>query len=241
LIVLTAADFAIIDFIKSMYIDNLVRAVVSGRVGYKYTVHSGVPQGCLLSATFFVIAFNTFLVRAAAGDLGGVLQSINDLLPLYQAFCVLKNMSGLQTNFPKCIIVLVGVVFSSNRVEIIRDWLQVHIYESSSLVIGKWGKYLGIVLGPGGGELTWIQAEQQWQQREATLANSQRASSLLVSMYITRVAAALGHIVQLIFIPTSISKAYNSSACTIPFGTPSPPTSSSMSSLSSNSPNQPPS
>jgi hypothetical protein len=67
-----------------MHIDNLVYAVVSGRVKYMYTVLSGVLQGCPLSATLFGMALNMFLVlahslgivklmvRAARDDLGRV-------------------------------------------------------------------------------------------------------------------------------------------------------------------------
>jgi hypothetical protein len=99
LIVLTAAcvSEALINLSIALRADNRVCVVVDGTVRSMYPVMSGALQGCPMSATVFVIAFHMFLVhvrsvgdvnfilRAAVGDLGGVLQSIRDIIPLCYA------------------------------------------------------------------------------------------------------------------------------------------------------------
>jgi hypothetical protein len=145
----------------------------------------------------------------AADDLGGVPQTIYDLIPLLKACNIWKSIGGLATNPPKCVIVPSERECSDNRVEIIRDWLQVHVHEWSTLVIRNCGTHLGFILGPGGGKLTCLQAERKWLVRATALASSQHAASLLISMCNSHVVTVLGYIAQLVCVPISIHKAEN--------------------------------
>jgi hypothetical protein len=142
-------------------------------VCFMLCVFSGVLQGCPVSATLFVIAMNIFLqrvhtlqlqssiIRAAADDIGGVLQSIEHLIPLYDAVHLFQNISGLHANPPKCIMVPLGQRFKLSLVDSIRSWLIVHVPAWAGLTIRDWGKYLGFMLGLAGGGMMWVLAESK--------------------------------------------------------------------------------
>jgi hypothetical protein len=60
------------------------------------------------------------------------------------------------------------------------------------------------MLGPGGGALCWLLAERKDSARAAILAQPQRAISLAISLYNSRVALVLGYVAQLICVPDSL-------------------------------------
>jgi hypothetical protein len=126
---------------------------------------------------------------------------IRHLIPLEQACILLKRVSNLTLNPPKCFMVPFGKLMTLSVIDVMCEWFICHVPNWASLAIKSSAKYLGFFLRPKGGSNMWCSAIAKWQDRAAILSNSQRTSTLVIPIYNSRCVPILGYIAQLIPLP----------------------------------------
>eukprot|EP00959_Pyramimonas_sp_CCMP1952_P201813 4220128-Pyramimonas_sp.AAC.1 len=117
---------AVLKFVGFLYEAIEGVAVSMGLRVHLYWVRSGIIQGCALSGSLYAIASSTFLyhlvrvieetgrglVRACADDIGGTLQSIEDLAWVALVMREAELVANLVLKIQKCHIVPLSASFS---------------------------------------------------------------------------------------------------------------------------------
>ena len=192
-----------------LYTDCQVFIFGSSFSGPVFTVHSGVLQGCPMSATLFVIAIqphlsltNSKLLRgelvcACADDVLTVLRTAASLIWVYYCFRFLARVSGLVIEPTKLHFIPLSSRPTLQLIETFRNHLLVHTPDWAGAKIGYCIKYLGFFLGPRSAASKWRSQIEKYNQRCLALSLSQRSASIVLPIYCSHVISVLSYIGQL--------------------------------------------
>lgn len=134
--------------------------------------------------------------RAAADDVGVALETRAALVPLRWRFQVVERAAGLRFKPHKCALAPLWAPFSPamefemrrGLVEVIPDWGRSNIVSAA--------RYLGFLMGPGGGARSWAAPVAKWTGRAARIGASGAPAGVAAQLYSTIAMPVLGYIVQ---------------------------------------------
>jgi hypothetical protein len=129
-----------------------------------------------------VLVMIGFILRAIADDVCAIVPSIAHLKTLAPAFRLLKSISGIVLNAPKCVMVRLGKPFKPSLIDDIRFWLSRRVSEWANMAMNTCGKYLGFQLGPSGASQMWTRAVYKCEARADIIATFQRSPNLLTPL-----------------------------------------------------------
>ena len=210
-LVLQAAGLpaGILRFVDHLYSNNFCSISLGGRIFRGFELQAGIRQGCPLSPALFALATGTLLrrlrrldpttmQRAYADDLAMVMPHLMRALPhLAGTFHEFADISGLVLNLGKTVIVpLAPVDLQALRLSIVANcpgWQGVRVEHQA--------KYLGFILGPARGDLTFdgpfrkvLRRAEEWGRLGVGLFGSATA-------YKTYVISLLTFVLQLDALP----------------------------------------
>ena len=202
-----------INFVKKLYSNAKHYLRFRGRTQYAFTPSAGTKQGCPLSGSLFVMIVDPMLallssrigprdsIRAFADDLAAVIWKIWWTLPgLVHAFDLIAQISHLRLKIKKTVLVPLWKCEVKNlRVlikELIPTWAEIGI--------GFKGKYLGFMLGPGAGNLSWEPAADKWESRARTIRELSVGLLGTILQYNTFAVSCLGFVSQLEHAPIEL-------------------------------------
>jgi hypothetical protein len=99
-------------------------------------------------------------IRGCADDIGAAFSSFKFLSLVAPIFHLAQGAAGLTLKAAKCVIIPLSAPTEVME-PIIRKWLKSCLPAWSQFVVRDWGKYLGVVVGPGGLERSWDDAVQK--------------------------------------------------------------------------------
>ncbi|CAK0845138.1 unnamed protein product [Prorocentrum cordatum] len=150
-------------FIEVLYAFNTCELAMGGSWQQGFVILRGVRQSCPLSPLLFAVATDALLprimrkvpestLRAHADDTALVHQNIWRVLPQIELiFSEFQSMSGLASNVDKTVF----VPLSGENLESTRERLAQAAPLWGSMSVARCGKYLGYVIGPCRGVLSW--------------------------------------------------------------------------------------
>lgn len=194
--------------------------VGEGSLRFFLEVHSGVLQGCPLSALLsnssigpLVCLFTTMVVRSECGlvltcadDLAATLNSLRFLKSIASAFSLSESISDLKLRTRKCVIVLNSIRATPANVSVIRQWLSEHIPAWADLIIGNCARYLGFYMGPTSFCWQWDMPIQKFKQRLESRVASGEPAAFSVRQYSIRAVPVLSYLSQLVLHPHNLSQ-----------------------------------
>ena len=83
------------------------------------------------------------------------MHSIEGLNILRPVFTVLEQCTGLILRLDKGVIVPIATRFNLHVKATFKEWLEFHLLAFSRLRIEGFAKYLGFIVGPGAGGMSW--------------------------------------------------------------------------------------
>ena len=198
-------------YVRALYANNKCVLIVAGKRFDGFGVHSGVRQGCPLSPLLFAVVLELLLLRlervcprsllrAYADDICLVVPDLHDALPhLVRAFTVFASLSGMSLNFTKSIVVPLWVE-DHNR-------LRMRLAENhpawTGIRVQGHARYLGFVLGPERGELSWADPLQKVRDRAAFWADAGLGLTLSTVAWNVHVLPTMMFVAQLDALPTA--------------------------------------
>ena len=201
-------DTKFIQVLKHFYNENRHILKLNGDFFPGVHVRSGVRQGCPLSGILFAMCVDVLLIklqrvmrqgedlRAFADDIGGVFGNYTIALPilavLFQEF---QSISALQLNVKKTVLVPLWPATDTKT-------LRVHIKECCAfwkdIVIDSHCKYLGFVLGPGAGGLSWSKPLAKFEKAVAQWSSLKLGLFLNTLAYNVYMVTLLEYVAQLL-------------------------------------------
>ena len=192
----------ILALIRALYRDCLTLVMFAGAVVGSFFIHSGIKQGCPLSGSIFALAIDPLLraicvrsltrsnvLRAYADDIGVVLMNVLLELPgLIQIFLKWELASLLKLNVKKCALIPLWCA----GVHRLQRWLRRSLPSFSDCAVSNVAKYLGVMLGPGSGNVFWMGLEARLLTRAAEVRASDRGLATRIrqlSVYCTSLIA----------------------------------------------------
>jgi hypothetical protein len=158
----------LINYFKALYVDNACYACLDGDVIFLYNILSGIIQGCPASGTIVVMVADPFLrslkndikgsvSRAYADDIGTLIDQLLKLRPLHSSFKLFERISGLALKPTKCVIIPLGKPPTISFFEAVKEFLREQVPEWTTFDVRDSAEYLGMILGPGGGNnASWL-------------------------------------------------------------------------------------
>ena len=163
----------ILNFIVRLYLENHCSLIIGGARHPGLQLLSGIRQGCPLSPLCFAIAADLLLrrlsrlipdacIRAYADDLAKALESSQSAIPLLvRIFQVYSLIFGLHPNLPKTVLIPLDTFdLDPWHTECCR---QFPVRRNAK--IQHHAKYLGFILGPSRGDLTYDKPLSKFAQR----------------------------------------------------------------------------
>ena len=205
--------------IRNMYRASHAYSVGVGTCDFLFKVLAGVRTGCPLSATLFLLSFNPFVDLInfisdgpkvsvsciCADDVGSVLRALSDIRYQYSVFKLAEKTAAMFLKPSKCFLVVSVCDLSETVRAAIQEWLRENIPEWKDFQIVPAGKYLGVVLGRRGEELTFEGPFEKFQDRIIDLADSTAPTLPTVLRYNERVVSVFSYISQLVPPPRSFN------------------------------------
>ena len=130
----------------------------------------------------------------------GVSPSYKFLVVFAPIFRLAAKVAGLQLNSTKCVIVPLAAPASTCSTSI-QQWLTEHIIDWGEFHISDVGKYLGVILGPLAGELSWELAIVKYWERVCQVAACGLSPQLSILAYNTHDVSVLGYLSQFFWVP----------------------------------------
>ena len=216
-IVGAAAPSGFHDLVKSLYTECLV-FLMNVPTECVFKILSGVLQGCPLSASLFILALQPFLAllcsrlqpdelaRACADDVLTVTSCADSLKWVSMCFEYLGKVSGMWLKFAKVHIVPLARTPSPEFLVEFTEFLHSFVPHFREAQTGFHLKYLGVLLGPRSKPEKWIDQMSKFENRFHELCDVQRAGSLLIPIYNSRILPVLGYLAQMEPIDKDFSK-----------------------------------
>ena len=235
--------------VRNHYTNVEVIVVLNGRGFKTISIQSGIKQGDPSSGSLWALAFDPIIrymiqelpisrLAAYADDVALVAACIVALLvALCPVALVIKGGTSLEINFPKCIAIpghprgvdLVREGISGIIMDVSLDGFSladtIHIVDAVKLIkVQKFGKYLGVMVGPEAMEHQWDGPKAKHCERLALIAGLGLAPIASMSTYNTYVKPVLGHVSQFAALPPELlqreahllSKIFSSPASAFP-------------------------
>ena len=163
----------LLNFLNVLYAGNFCQIVLGGERHQGFNITRGIRQGCPLSPFLFAVASDLLLrtilreipgctLRAYADDTALVHQNIWSVIgKLEEIFDEYERISGLALNAHKTVLVPLAPYVP----EQVRAKLQQHAPLWSAFDIASKAKYLGFIVGPGRGSLSWTSPSRKYMDR----------------------------------------------------------------------------
>jgi len=194
--------------------------VVQGQLKFLFKVHSGVLQGCPLSALLFNFCidhllrlFNVMIVKtqigsvlACADDISATLVSLSALKSMGSAFSLFSRCSGLFLSPRKCVIVLNSVRTTAENIAVVRAWLRDNLPAWANFEIANCARYLGFLMGPTAQCWQWDVPIRKFKSRVEAIAASGEPAAVCVRQYLIRAVPILSYLSQLSLPPPNLSQ-----------------------------------
>ena len=154
---------ALINALKCFYANNVQMIKVKGTQHRSITTRSGIRQGCPLSPLLFAVVadvllrrlnrdFPNCMVRAFADDTAMVLSNFDSQASAaMRLFRQYGSFSGLHLNMPKTVVMPLWSYSSASFMGFLKDTFP----EWSRATASSFGKYLGLMVGPGKKPTAW--------------------------------------------------------------------------------------
>ena len=187
---------------------------------FLFWAFSGVMQGCPLSGSLFVLAFDPFLrklrakidllnvgvSRACADDVAVVCFSFSGLKDIREAFSDAAKLAALCLRLTKCAVVTFGGESFESERRLLSEWLAAQIPEWSQIPISKWASYLGMAFGRFESKELWASALQKWEARAICTARSGASQFITAAAYRRRILPCLSYVGQFLELPIAVLK-----------------------------------
>ena len=195
----------IMAFIQNLYANNRCSMIVGGERLEGFTMECGIRQGCPLSPLIFAVAMDVLLlrthrlfphamVRAYADDFAVIMHDAwshaSALKNLRQDFAL---RSGLDLNLSKTAMIPLTVGDPERH----RAWIIQVVPEWALIQLKHSGKYLGFILGPARGELSFSPAVHTFRRRTLQWQAAAGGSNLSLLAYKVYILPILQFVVQL--------------------------------------------
>jgi hypothetical protein len=201
--------------IRRLYTGNKAYASKGGILVFMFPILSGILQGCPLSGTLFVFVIdpllwmfrchlNKAIIRACADDVGAALRRLSDLATLHKLFSEFRSVSLLTLKPTKCVIIMTVCDLSDGNLELIRQWLAVHIPDWKHMKIQGSAKYLGMHLGPEAGAVQWDKPIEKFNGRVSEINSTSGPISFAIRQFNCKAVPVLGYKAQMVSPPTKI-------------------------------------
>jgi hypothetical protein len=196
-----------ISMLQMFYKNNKHVINVGGQTFDSIEVHSGVRQGCPLSALLFALIADVLLreisaslgegetVRSFADDTAAVVRDYAKSIPaLAKLFEEFEQISALALNIKKTVLIPLWPITSEANVqllvrEICPAWRNISICLR--------GKYLGFIIGPGATTSSWDKPLDKFEKRSLTWSSLNLGLHYNMKAYRTFVAPILSFLMQL--------------------------------------------
>jgi hypothetical protein len=160
-------------------------------VSFLFLILAGIIQGCPASGVLFAVASHPFfqeleIIQAkvnrgtvfgmcftcCADDAGGALDSYKLLVLIAPVFRKAEMFVGLTLKPKKSIIVPTSFDNFEVTSNSIKEWLAVHLPGWADFGICSSSRYLGVVLGPKAGNLSWDAASAKFLLRTSLVSHA---------------------------------------------------------------------
>ena len=204
-----------IKFVKKLYTNARHYLRFLGRILYAFTPLAGTKQGCPLSGSLFVMLIDPMIallqsrigprdsIRAFADDLAAVVWNMWITLPgLATAFMLIARVSNLNLKIKKTVLVPLWKCDINNLRKLVRE----HIPAWAGVDIKFAGKYLGFMLGPGAGDLSWSAPSDKWESRVRVIRSFGIGLFGTALQYNSHAISCMGFVSQLEHVPLAMLK-----------------------------------
>ena len=126
--------------------------------------------------------------RAFADDIGTLLNAPHQIPTLHANFALFQRVSNLALKPKKCVVVPLGAPLTTERAQLVRDYITKHAPSWCSFKITDVAEYLGFLLGPKGGLTSWKKAVGNYYKTTKIIAAANLSPTLGFDLYNMRAA-----------------------------------------------------
>ena len=142
------------------------------------------------------------MFRMCADDVGISLWDIRALTPVHDLYVLVKRATGLAEKLKKCVITPTGSRFTPALIDLIRDWLNLHLPDWASMRIEAYIEYLGMLLGQSAESQQWAKPTNKFQHRLIQRGHAHESMTQNILEHNARIQTILSYKLQFVDPPS---------------------------------------